>query len=130
MRTLSLKTGTASAKKKAKKGRPQVAAAKTARANARGKSGKGVSGNLGAVVRARIDQRIKDDATAVLAAVGMTPSDAFRMLMVRVVAEKALPFEPLIPNRETIAAMQSARKGALTKVRSVNELLDSLNADD
>lgn len=124
------KIRTMATQKKVKRARPQAAAAKTPRALSSGKGGRNVSENLGAVVRARIDQRIKDDATAVLAAVGMTPSDAFRMLMVRVVAEKALPFEPLIPNRETIAAMQDARKGALTKVRSVDELLDSLNADD
>lgn len=85
---------------------------------------------LGAVVRARIDQRLKDEATDVLAAVGMTPSDAFRMLMVRVVAEKALPFEPLIPNRETIKAMQAARRGDTTSVRSAKELFARLNADD
>jgi DNA-damage-inducible protein J len=81
-------------------------------------------------VRARIDQRIKDEASDVLAVVGMTPSGAFRMLMVRVAAEKALPFVPLIPNRETVAAMKAARKGALTKVRSADELFDRLNADD
>ena len=54
------------------------------------------------VVRARIDQRIKKEAEAVLAAIGLTASDAFRMLMVRVAAEKALPFEPLMPNKKTV----------------------------
>ncbi|HAH09302.1 MAG TPA: type II toxin-antitoxin system antitoxin, RelB/DinJ family [Alphaproteobacteria bacterium] len=85
---------------------------------------------LGAVVRARIEQSIKDEAAAVLAAIGMTPSDAFRMLMMRVVSEKALPFEPLIPNNETIEAMHAARRGELTAVRSVKDLFARLNADD
>jgi len=63
-----------------------------------------------AVVRARIDEHIKNEATAVLAAVGLTVSDAFRLMLTRVARDKALPFEPLIPNDETIAAMREARQ--------------------
>ncbi|MGO8693473.1 MAG: type II toxin-antitoxin system RelB/DinJ family antitoxin, partial [Rectinemataceae bacterium] len=62
-----------------------------------------------AVVRARIDEQIKEDATVVLATMGLTVSDAFRLMMIRIAREKALPFEPLIPNAETIAAMKEAR---------------------
>jgi len=83
-----------------------------------------------AVVRARIDQRIKDEAAAVLGAMGLTVSDAFRLLMVRIAKEKALPFEPLVPNTETIEAMKAARRGELVTVRSPEELLASLNEDD
>ncbi len=46
-----------------------------------------------------------------LASIGLTVSDAFRLMMVRIAKEKALPFEPLIPNAETIAAMKEARRG-------------------
>ena len=63
------------------------------------------------VVRARIDERIKNEAAAVLSAMGLTVSDAFRLLMVRIAKEKALPFEPLVPNAETIEAMKAARRG-------------------
>jgi len=83
-----------------------------------------------AVVRARIDGSIKEEATAVLAAMGLTPSDAFRILMTRVAKEKALPFAPLIPNEETIAAMKEARKGKLKSFTSINDLMADLNADD
>jgi DNA-damage-inducible protein J len=83
-----------------------------------------------AVVRARIDERIKNEAAAVLGAMGLTVSDAFRMLMTRIAAEKALPFEPLVPNAETIAAMKAARQGKLTTARSAADLLAKLNADD
>lgn len=83
-----------------------------------------------AVVRARIDQRIKDEAAAVLGAMGLTVSDAFRLLMVRIAEEKALPFEPLVPNAETIEAMKAARRGELITVSSPEELLASLNEDD
>ena len=83
-----------------------------------------------AVVRARIDGNIKEEATAVLAAMGLTPSDAFRILMTRVAKEKALPFEPLVPNEETITAMKEARKGKLKSFTSVDDLMADLNADD
>ena len=43
---------------------------------------------------------------------------------------KVLPFEPLIPNAETIEAIKAARRGKLTKVGHPDGLLESLNADD
>src|SRR5437016_1322689 len=81
------------------------------------------------VVRARIDERIKTEAAAVLEAMGLTVSDAFRLMMVRIAKEKALPFEPLVPNEETIEAMKAARRGEVTTAGSPGELLASLNAD-
>jgi DNA-damage-inducible protein J len=83
-----------------------------------------------AVVRARIDQRIKNEAAAVLGAMGLTVSDAFRLLMVRIAREKALPFEPLVPNDETIEAMKAARRGELVTAGSLDKLLARLNEDD
>jgi DNA-damage-inducible protein J len=83
-----------------------------------------------AVVRARIDERIKDEATVVLAAMGLTVSDAFRLLLTRVAQEKALPFEPLIPNATTIAAMKEARRGGLASFDSVEGLMADLDAED
>lgn len=82
-----------------------------------------------AVVRARVDGQIKEEASAVLAAIGLTVSDAFRLLLTRVAKEKALPFEPLVPNKTTIAAMKAARTGKLKTVK-IDRLLDSLNEDD
>ena len=52
------------------------------------------------VVRGRIDEATKVEAATVLAAMGLTLSDAFRMLLKRVAVEKALPFEPLVPDAE------------------------------
>jgi DNA-damage-inducible protein J len=83
-----------------------------------------------AVVRARIDGQIKAQAATVLGAMGLTVSDAFRMMMMRIAAERALPFEPLIPNAETIEAMLAARRGELEMVGSAEGLLGSLNAAD
>ena len=82
-----------------------------------------------AVVRARIDANIKEEATAVLAAMGLTVSDAFRIMLTRVAREKALPFEPLVPNDVTIEAMKEARRGNLETV-TLNELQAVLDAND
>lgn len=45
------------------------------------------------VVRARIDGHIKEEATNVLAGMGLSVSDAIRMLLTRIAADKALPFD-------------------------------------
>lgn len=83
-----------------------------------------------AVVRARIDENIKEEATVVLAAMGLTISDAVRIMLTRVAREKALPFEPLVPNAVTIAAMREARRGGLKSFTSIEDLMADLNADD
>jgi DNA-damage-inducible protein J len=83
-----------------------------------------------AVVRARIDQRIKEEAAAILGAAGLTISDAFRMMLMRTVADKALPFDPLVPNAKTIEAMKAARRGDLVTVGSMDDLIADLHADD
>ena len=70
------------------------------------------------------------EASLVLASMGLSVSDAVRLLLVRVAAEKALPFEPLIPNETTLAAMREARAGRLQSAKNVDELMDALNADD
>jgi len=82
-----------------------------------------------AVVRARINEEIKEEASVVLASMGLTVSDAFRLMLTRVAKEKALPFEPLIPNAETIQAMKETREGEnLKSFDSVDDLMADLNA--
>lgn len=83
-----------------------------------------------ALIQARIDAATKEEATAVLAAMGLTPSDAIRMMLTRVAREKALPFEPPVPNETTIAAMREAREGKLARFSGVAALLADLDADD
>jgi DNA-damage-inducible protein J len=83
-----------------------------------------------AVVRARIDEQIKEEASVVLAAMGLTVSDALRMMLTRVAREQSLPFDPMVPNATTIKAMRDARRGKTTKHKSLNSLMADLNADD
>lgn len=68
-----------------------------------------------AFVRARIDERLKDEAAAVLAEMGLTVSDVVRMTLTRVVKDRALPFELKVPNGETRAAIEESR--AMMKAR-------------
>jgi DNA-damage-inducible protein J len=76
------------------------------------------------------DGAIKEEAAAVLAAMGLTVSDAVRLLLTKIAREHALPFDPLIPNATTIAAMKEARAGNLPKFDSVAALMADLHADD
>lgn len=81
------------------------------------------------LVQARIDGAIKAEAAAVLAAMGLTISDAVRLMLTRIAREHALPFDPLIPNETTIAAMKEARAGNLETV-TLSDLQALLDADD
>jgi DNA-damage-inducible protein J len=82
------------------------------------------------VVRARIDARLKKSASAVLRKIGLTPSAAFRLMMARIAAEEKLPFDPLVPNKKTVAAIKEARRGKLKSVKRVEELWKALDAKD
>lgn len=83
-----------------------------------------------ALVQARIDSAVKEEAALVLEAMGLTVSDAVRLLLTRVATEHALPFDPLVPNAETIEAMKEARRGNLPSFATVEELMADLNAPD
>lgn len=91
---------------------------------------KGVLDMPNHLVQARIDKTVKEEAAAVLAAMGLTVSGAVRLLLTKVAHEKALPFAPLVPNAATIEAMKEARRGNLPQFDSVEDLFDDLHADD
>jgi DNA-damage-inducible protein J len=61
---------------------------------------------------------------------GLSVSDAIRLLLIRVAAEKALPFEIKVPNAKTRAAMAELEEGASASFDSVAELMADLNAED
>lgn len=82
------------------------------------------------VVRTRIDGHIKAEAALVLDSMGLTMSEAFRIFLTRVAADKALPFSPLDPNNETIEAMTESRSGNLKSFDSIAALMEDLNAKD
>jgi DNA-damage-inducible protein J len=82
------------------------------------------------MVHVRVEKRIKTQAAKTLAAMGLSVSDAVRVLLTRVAVEKALPFEVRVPNATTAAAMREARKGGLASFNSVPDLMTDLNAKD
>jgi DNA-damage-inducible protein J len=82
------------------------------------------------VVRARIDGLVKEEATDVLGKMGLSVSDAIRMLMIRIAREKALPFDVRVPNEETRAAMRELEAGGGKTFSSVKDLTADLNEDD
>jgi DNA-damage-inducible protein J len=61
-------------------------------------------------VRARVDTKIKEEASEVLAELGLTISDLVRMALTRVARDRAVPPELKVPNAETQAAMREARE--------------------
>ena len=82
------------------------------------------------VVRARVDENIKREASRVLADIGLSLSDAIRVLLIRVASEKAMPFEVRVPNAETRKAMETARHGDVFKAKTTKAFITALNADD
>lgn len=82
-----------------------------------------------ALVQTRIDGTVKEEAASVLAAMGLTVSDAVRLMLTRVARDKVLPFDvrPNAATREAIAELE-AGKGA--RFDSVEALMADLRADD
>ena len=81
-------------------------------------------------VRARIDSITKDMATDALADMGLSVSDAIRLLLIRVAHERRLPFEVKVPNKETLEAMAELEAGEGQEFKTVDEFMAYLNADD
>jgi DNA-damage-inducible protein J len=81
-------------------------------------------------VHIRVDDKVKQQATKALAAMGMSVSDVVRILLIRVAAEKALPFDLKVPNRVTRAAMEAGDRGEVSRASSVAAMIAHLNADD
>lgn len=82
------------------------------------------------VVRARIDPKLKKQAAAVLSKMGLSVSDAIRLMLVRVVSERALPFDVSVPNKETQDAIRAAERGEVVSFRSVDDLMSDLNDEE
>jgi DNA-damage-inducible protein J len=78
------------------------------------------------MVHVRVDEKTKQRAAKTLAGMGISVSDAVRMLLVRVAAEKALPFDVKIPNATTVKAMRAAGKGKGKRLSSADALFKDL----
>ena len=74
-------------------------------------------------VRARIEPGLKDNASNVLNDMGLTVSNAIRLFLMRVVSDKALPFDVKVPNAKTRASMKAAERGEVEYYENLDELL-------
>jgi len=81
-------------------------------------------------VRARIDTATKERATEALNAMGISVSDAIRLLMIRVADEQRLPFEIKVPNKATLKAITELEDQKVASFDSVDALMADLDADD
>ena len=81
-------------------------------------------------VRARIDTITKDRAADALEAMGLSISDAIRLLMLRIADERRLPFEVKVPNAATRKAIAELEAGKGKRFVSVEALMTDLLADD
>jgi DNA-damage-inducible protein J len=81
-------------------------------------------------VRARIDRVTKERAAGALEEMGLSISDAIRLLMVRIADERRLPFEVKVPNAKTRKAIAELEAGKGKSFPSVDALMADLPADD
>lgn len=81
-------------------------------------------------VRARIDSHTKALATQALDAMGLSVSDAIRLLMIRIAEERQLPFTVKVPNSVTRHAIKELELGESKHFNNLDELMVDLNAGD
>lgn len=81
-------------------------------------------------VRARIDSDTKARAADALEAMGLSVSDAIRLLMLRVADERRLPFDVKVPTSTTSKAIAELEAGKGKRFDSVDDLIADLHADD
>ncbi len=78
------------------------------------------------VVRARVDGGVKNDASKVLAGLGLTVSDLVRITLTRVARDGALPFD-LKPNALTTETLAKSERGEdLHSASGAEDLFDKL----
>ncbi len=81
-------------------------------------------------VRARIDIDTKERAAEALETMGLTISDAIRLLMLRIADEQRLPFEVKVPGKSSRKALAEIAAGKVKSFATIDDLMADLNADD
>jgi DNA-damage-inducible protein J len=85
---------------------------------------RGMESMASTMVHVRVDEKTKEKTAKILAGMGISVADAVRVLLVRVAAEKALPFDVRVPNAATVKAMRAADRGK--RSRSADALFKEL----
>jgi len=82
------------------------------------------------MIHVRIDEKMKAQATETLNAMGLSVSDAVRVFLMRVIADKQMPFAITVPNSETRAALAEADeivKRHRSRFATASDLFDDVN---
>ena len=82
------------------------------------------------IVQARINKEIKEEASVVLASLGLTVSDVIRIILTKVAHEKSFPAELLISNKETLQAIKDVKKGNVHTAHTLDDFFKELNDND
>lgn len=75
------------------------------------------------LIETHVDSYVKDEAAIVLATMGLTISDAIRLMLIKVAHDHKLPFDEFIPNANTINAMEEARAGQLQTSETIEQFM-------
>ena len=81
------------------------------------------------MVHVRVDEKIKAQAAETLSSMGLTVSDAVRVFLTRIVADKELPFALKAPNETSRAAIAEADQivqGRRARFSTADALLNDL----
>jgi DNA-damage-inducible protein J len=79
-----------------------------------------------AVIHMRIDPRDKTNAEKILRKLGLSMSEVMSIFFKRFIAEKGIPFDVKIPNKETRKAIADTRARKGTKYKTVQEMMDDV----
>jgi DNA-damage-inducible protein J len=82
-----------------------------------------------AMIRARMEPDLKEEAEEVLAKVGLSPTEAIRLFYRQVSLRGGLPFDVRVPNAKTRSAVAEARTGKKLKTfKSASDLVGKAGA--
>jgi len=82
------------------------------------------------MIHVRVDSKLKSRASRTLSKMGLSMSDAVRLLLTRIEADQALPFEVRVPNPATLKAIKAGDRGDVASFESIEALMADLHADD
>jgi DNA-damage-inducible protein J len=87
---------------------------------------RGLMASTSTMVHVRVNQKVKAKAARNLAAMGMSVSDAVRIMLLRVAVENSLPFEIRIPNKTTTKALRAADQSKGKRFKTSDQLFEDL----
>ena len=84
--------------------------------------------NQSSTVHARIDKKTKEKSESILRKIGMTPTEAIRLLYRQIALRKEFPVELRIPNRLTAQTLEKSDRGeAIESFDSIDGMVKSWN---